>query len=93
MLPYLGAIGLISTSELSPTGRVLALTGYVVLMGVPALGLLWVRLALHDRVEARLRALASRLTRHTGTALWWVIGILGFLLATDAVRRLGLWGS
>ncbi|HNM96459.1 MAG TPA: hypothetical protein PKK40_00790 [Marmoricola sp.] len=70
-----------------------ALTGYVSVMCAPAILLLWARLALGQRIEDRLRALATRLTHHTGTAMWWVIGIVGFFLAADAVRRLGLLGA
>lgn len=93
MLPYLGAIGLISTSELSVPAAALVLLAYVVVMCLPALVLLGLRLALAGRITPTLERVEGWLTRHTGGAIWWVVGILGFFLAADAATRLGLFGQ
>lgn len=83
MLPYLGAIGLISTSELQwpLTGVVLA--GYCLLMVAPALVLLAVRLAAARRAEPVLHKLDGFLTRTSTNTLSWVTGILGVVLIVN----------
>lgn len=93
MLPYLGAIGLISTAGLSTPAAALVLVAYVLVMCLPALALLGLRLALASRITPVLERIERWLTRHTGGAIWWVLGILGFLLAADAVTRLGLFAA
>ncbi|CCH73180.1 conserved membrane hypothetical protein [Nostocoides australiense Ben110] len=92
MVPYLGAIGLLSTSGLTAPASGAVLAVYVAVMCLPALVLLGLRLGLAERVTPLLTRLESWLTTHTGGAIWWVVGILGFFLAADAVTRLGLWG-
>ena len=54
MLPYLAAIGLITTSDLSLTGSVAVLLGYCLVMVAPALVLLAARLLLHERLSPTL---------------------------------------
>ncbi|OLT15331.1 hypothetical protein BJF80_10760 [Serinicoccus sp. CUA-874] len=88
MVPYLGAVALISTSDLGPGGRLGVLAGYVMVMALPALLLLLVRLSLHQRAEPTLRRLSAWLAARAGGAVWWVIGIIGFLLAADAATRI-----
>lgn len=92
MLPYLGAVGLISASGIATAGGLLVLAGYVVVMSVPALLLTGVRMTLDQRAQPVLGRIDAWLTKHTGGALWWVVGIIGALLALDAASRLGLTG-
>lgn len=87
MVPYLGAVALISTSDLGSTASFSVLVAYVALMTLPALVLLGLRVALHERITSRLTHLSAWLTARTSSALWWVIGIVGFLLAADAASR------
>lgn len=88
MLPYLGAVGLMSSADL-PWGQVVALlAGYCLVMITPALILYAVRAfgpAWIDRVLERLNAW---LLRQAGGLFSWVLGIAGFLVARDAVARL-----
>ena len=86
MLPYLAAIGLLTTAQLSPGAIVLTMTGYCLLMIVPALLLLTIRLAAGDRVTPLLTRAGDWLAR--SNALAWIVGIVGFLLARDAAARL-----
>lgn len=88
MVPYLGAVALISTSDLQTGGRLLVLVGYVLVMALPAVLLLLVRLALRRRAEPTLARFSGWMAARTRGAIWWVIGIIGFLLAGDAVTRL-----
>lgn len=89
MLPYLGAIGLITTSGLDLTGRVLSLAGYCVIMVLPALILLLLRLVAHRQVEPLLQKINGFLSKHAAGATSWIVAILGFLIARDALWRLG----
>lgn len=83
MLPYLGAIGLISASGLQwpVTGAILA--GYCLLMVAPALVLLIARLTAARRVDPVLKKLDAFLTRTSANTLSWVTGILGVVLIVN----------
>lgn len=88
MLPYLGAIGLLSTSELGPATRVGALALYCVVMVTPALLLLGVRLVLRNRITGTLQRFSGWMERNAAEATGWIVGIVGFLLARDALARM-----
>ncbi|MFF5054482.1 GAP family protein [Micromonospora sp. NPDC000663] len=90
MLPYLGAVGLLTTSGLGAAQIVGLLAGYCLVMVVPAVLLLGARLAWPRLVEPVLGRLNAWIVRHSGGMLGWILGIAGFLLARDAVLRLGL---
>ncbi|MET8229166.1 GAP family protein [Micromonospora sp. NPDC005298] len=90
MLPYLGAVGLLTTSGLGAAQIVGLLAGYCLVMVVPAVLLLGARLAWPKLVEPVLGRLNAWIARHSGGVLGWILGIAGFLLARDAVLRLGL---
>lgn len=90
MLPYLAAIGLIGASSLGVVGQLAVLTGYVVVMCLPALVLLGVRSAVGSRADDALERLRAWLLRFTSGAIWWIVGIAGFFLAADAIGR--IWG-
>jgi hypothetical protein len=91
MLPYLAAIGLITTAQLPVAQVALVMAGYCLVMIMPALFLLGARLALGHRIEPLLERISRWLAN--SEALAWVVGIVGFLLARDAVFRLGLLGE
>lgn len=88
MLPYLGAVGLLSASDLTALQRGGVLVGYCLVMVLPALGLLALRVLAARRVEPLLARVGSWLERSGAEATAWVVGIVGFLLARDAVTRL-----
>jgi hypothetical protein len=92
MLPYLAAIGLLTTADLPAAQVTLVMAGYCVLMTVPALVLLLARLAAGDRLTRPLTRFSDRMA--DSNALSWIVGIVGFLLASDAAGRLSLvqWG-
>lgn len=92
MLPYLAAIGVITTADVSLSTGVVVLVGYVLVMVAPALLLLIARLAIGGRLESPLTRLRNWMVRHTAGALGWVIGIVGVLLVLDAVQTLGEHG-
>ncbi|UFU03288.1 GAP family protein [Ruania suaedae] len=90
MLPYLGAVGMLTAAEVAPAQRVLLLTGYCMIMVLPALVLLGARIAARRVVEPALRRLSAWMARSSGETIAWVMGIAGFLLLRDAAARIGL---
>ena len=88
MLPYLGAIGLLTGSELTWPARATVLVGYCLVMILPALVLLAGRLVAAGAVEPLLGRVARWMERSAGETTAWVLGIVGFLLARDALTRL-----
>ena len=90
MVPYLGAIGLLSGSELDAGGRVILLLAYCGVMIAPALVLLVARIIARPLVEPPLRRLAAWLERTGAENTAWILGIVGFLLARAAASELGL---
>jgi len=90
MLPYLAAVGLISAAGLSTGWWLLTLAGYVAVMVAPAAVLLLARLVARRRVEPLLARVHAWTRRQAAGSLGWVLGLVGVLLAVDALRRLGL---
>ena len=88
MLPYLGAVGIITASELTPWTVVALLAGYCVVMVIPALLLLAARAALPGPAERLLGRLNTWITEKAGGATGWILGIAGFLIARDAAAHL-----
>ncbi len=86
MLPYLAAIGLLTTSDLAPGSVAAVMAGYCLLMILPALILLAVRLGLGERITPLLNRVGAWMA--SSNTLSWVVGIVGFLLARDAAFRL-----
>jgi hypothetical protein len=89
MIPYLAAISLLTTSELSLSGRSAVLFGYCLLMIAPALLLLMARLLLHDYVAPVLTKLETFLSRHANEAMAWVVFFLGLYMVGDNLNALG----
>ncbi|MDO9477300.1 MAG: GAP family protein [Pseudohongiella sp.] len=88
MLPYLGAIALIATAQL-PWHLVFALMlAYCLLMILPAMVLLVLRMLLGERIRPMLIKVDRWITQNAASALGWVLGIAGFLIASDALSRL-----
>ncbi len=88
MIPYLAAIGLLSASELSLTGRGAVLFGYCMLMIAPALVLLAARLWLHGHVAPVLDKLEEILSRNANEAMAWVMFVLGLYMVGDSISAL-----
>ena len=88
MLPYLAAIGLIASSGEPAATQAALLAAYVVVMVLPALSVLGVRRAARRIVEPLLERVSDWMTQRAGSAVAWVIGIVGVLVALDAANRL-----
>ncbi|MFF0309840.1 GAP family protein [Streptosporangium sp. NPDC004379] len=90
MVPYLAAVGLMTTSGLSSGQWVPLLAAYVAVMICPPLVLLAVRAAAWEWVEPKLERLRAWISRHAASAVSWTMAVAGFLLARDAAGRLFL---
>lgn len=90
MLPYLGAIGLLSTSDTNLAQRLLILAAYCIVMVLPAVLILVMASIFGDRLWSRLERLSAWIQRNSEETLSWVIGIVGFFLAADAISKLGI---
>ena len=89
MLPYLAGIGIITTSGLSLPMSGLLLFGYCIVMIAPALILMVGRIVAARTLDRPLRKLDQWLTKNAASTTAWVIGIVGFLLAANAITDLG----
>lgn len=92
MLPYLTAIGLLTATEVTVAGGATVLVGYCLLMTLPALVLLVVRVLAYRSVETPLRRFEAWLSRSAAETTAWIVGIIGVLLALDALGRAGIPG-
>ncbi|MFD7023323.1 GAP family protein [Promicromonospora sukumoe] len=88
MLPYLAALGLIGTQGPAWPTSGLWILGYCLVMIAPALVLTAARVFASRLVERPLGRLDGWLTRNAATTTSWVVGIVGFLVARDAIGRL-----
>jgi hypothetical protein len=86
MLPYLGAIGAITASDVEWPLTAAVLAGYCLVMVSPAFVLLAARVLFAGRVEPLLARLETWLTRNASETLSWVVGIVGVLLAVQTLR-------
>ncbi|MFC6765281.1 GAP family protein [Natrinema soli] len=89
MLPYLGAIGILTTSDIGWPSRVLMLAAYTLIMIVPAVVLFAVRILGHDQIDPRLERLSKRIAKEIDEATVWVPAAVGFLVAAGAATDLG----
>ena len=92
MLPYLAAVGILVAAALPAATQIGLLAAYVLIMVAPALALFAVRRAAGTSIEARLRRIEAWMERHTGGSTAWIVGIVGFLLAANAVAALATRG-
>lgn len=88
MAPYLGAMGILATASGGFQHKAAMLTGYVLLMCLPALVLLVLRAAVGRRAEPSLRRLSGWLAEQAATAFPWILGLLGWFVGGSAASRL-----
>ena len=92
MVPYLAAIGLIGTADLSWPLTTAILVAYCVVMVLPALVLLTGRVAAARVVEPVLRRVDGWMRRNAQENTAWILGLIGFFVASNAAQGLGLNG-
>ncbi len=91
MLPYLGAIALLTSANLSWPITVVVMIAYCLIMILPAAVLLGMRIAFGEQIKPTLIKVDNWITRNAETTLGWVLGIAGFWIAIDAINRLVDW--
>ncbi|MFD1937166.1 MULTISPECIES: GAP family protein [Nonomuraea] len=84
MVPYLAAIGIMTTSKLTATQWVPLLVAYVLIMILPPLVLIGLRGVARGWLEPKLERLRAWMAKHSASAVSWALAIVGFLLARDA---------
>ena len=90
MVPYLAAIGLLSTADLSWPVMAAVLAAYCMVMIAPALVLLAGRILAQKRIEPLLQRVNDWMVRNAAENTGWILGIIGFLLAANALEGLGV---
>ncbi|MEU7893630.1 GAP family protein [Nonomuraea sp. NPDC049152] len=88
MVPYLAAIGMMTTSKLPVAQWVPLLVAYVLIMILPPLVLLGLRSVARGWLEPKLERLRAWMAKHSASAVSWALAIVGFLVARDAAMYL-----
>ena len=88
MLPYLGAVGLLTASDTAWSLSVGVLGLYCLVMLLPAALLLAGRLLLGRLLDSPLQRLGAWLSRVASEAAGWIIGIVGFFLLRAGLAAL-----
>lgn len=88
MLPYLGAIALISRADLPVGGSALLVAGYCVIMVLPALILTALRRAGSAKLDPLLERISAWSNKSAGSpVILWAAGLVGLALIIDAAIR------
>jgi cytochrome c biogenesis protein CcdA len=88
MLPYIGAIALISRADVPIAGSTLLVAGYCILMVLPALVLTVLRRAGSAKLDPVLERISRWSTKSAGSpVILWAAGLVGAALIIDAVVR------
>lgn len=88
MLPFIGALVLISRDDLSIAGSALMVAGYCLLMILPALILTVLRRAGSARLDPVLERISRWSTKSAGSpVILWSAGLVGAALIIDVVVR------
>lgn len=93
MVPYLAAIGLLTTTDLVAAERTAILAGYVVVMCLPAIVLTALRFTTRGLIDPVLQRISAWFERNGSEMLGWTLGIVGFLIVRSAVAQLGGLGQ
>ncbi|MEN1938387.1 GAP family protein [Paenibacillus sp. 102] len=86
--PYFGAIGIMTTSNLSWVEWSSILAGYNFIMVLPSLVLLLFYLLFGRWMQTLLENLRVKITNNTGSALSWIMCIVGLILIFNSLDYL-----
>jgi cytochrome c biogenesis protein CcdA len=90
-LPYVGAIGLLTSAGLAPASWVPILVAYNLVFVVPPLLLLAAFWRFGERVRPVLERIQARLSISRTTWLW-ILGVVGFFLLADSLANFDFFG-
>ncbi|WP_017568976.1 GAP family protein [Nocardiopsis halotolerans] len=88
--PYFGAVGIMTTAELSPVVWVPMLAAYNVVMVLPPILLYLAHRALGERLRPRMERWRTKVESGSREAMGWIIGIVGFLVLRHGVVVTGI---
>lgn len=88
MVPYIAAIGILTSSDLPIVARIGILAGYALVMAIPALALLGLARIGAPWVDRLLDRTGGWIERNAEGMLGWMLGIVGFFLAANAIGSL-----
>ncbi|MGZ9585872.1 GAP family protein [Paenibacillus marinisediminis] len=87
-VPYFAAIGLMTTSNLAVVQWLPMLAGYNFIMVLPPLILFTLHLLLGRVMKRPLERLQIKLSQHSGSAISWVMCIVGLILVVNSLDYL-----
>ncbi len=91
-LPYLAAIGLLTSANLSITQWLPILFIYNVIFVLPPLGLLVAYRVFGERLEKRFVGFQAKLKKEARITWLWIAAIVGFLLLADSLNHFEFFG-
>ncbi|MDN5893134.1 MAG: GAP family protein [Nocardioides sp.] len=89
MLPYLAAIGTLVAADLPWAGSALVLAAYCLVMVLPALALLGLRLAMHERLSPLLGSIEAWMRKNSREMIAWVVFVIGVYVGVGGAQELG----
>lgn len=92
MLPYLAAMGIVQTMDLTDMARMGLVASYCIVMILPALVIGIIVAVTGDKMFARLHRVMVRAQYEAKVTLLWIAAIVGFYMAAASAARLGLLG-
>lgn len=87
-LPYFAAIGIMTAAQLSIFQWLPLIAGYNLIMVLPPLILLGLHLVLGKWMKGHLEKLQDKLAQNSGSALSWVMSIVGIIMVLFAMDHL-----
>lgn len=91
MLPYLAAIGIMQSFEITPLLRLALLAAYCIIMVLPAMLAGATMGLVGDRLTDRLQRWIPRLNYEAKVTLLWIAAIVGITMVYRSANALNLW--
>lgn len=91
MLPYLAAIGIMQSFEITPLLRLALLAAYCIIMVLPAILAGAAMGLVGDRLADRLQRWIPRLNYEAKVTLLWIAAIVGITMVYRSANALKLW--
>ena len=88
MAPYLAAIGILGTSEISQPLQIITLFGYCIVMFTPITILAIIRRLAGNRLDNTFIKIKNRASKEVAATTPWILGIIGLYMASFAFSKL-----
>lgn len=90
MLPYIAAMGIISSWDVSPVAKASTVGIYCLVMVIPAFTFAAFALAFKEKVLPLLERIAPRMEYEAKVTLLWVAAIVGIYIVVNSIGMLNL---